>query len=83
MHTLPKPYITNKRPKFYLSAKKVHQKLIKYKVFQINKDGIIINTFNGYTEAAKSVGTNKNSIWKVCNGKSKSTKGYFWKSELI
>ena len=65
------------------SIQKRNQKLIKYKVFQLNKDEKIINTFNGYTEAAKSVGTNKNSIWKVCNGKIQSTKGYFWKSELI
>jgi group I intron endonuclease len=92
-HQLGKPHTEEVKKKISNSLKgikqqaesiqKRRQKLIKHYVFQINKDGIIINTFNGYTEAAKSVGTNKNSIWKVCNGKSKSTKGYFWKSELI
>jgi hypothetical protein len=65
--------------------KKISEKLIKYRVFQMNKeyDGIIINTFNGYTEAAKSVGVSKSCIMDVCNGRSKTSKGYFWKSELI
>jgi group I intron endonuclease len=65
------------------SIQKRNQKLIKYKVFQLNKDEKIINTFNGYTEAAKSVGTSKVNIWGACNGKYKTSKGYFWKSELI
>ena len=63
--------------------KKISDKLLKYRIFQINKDGIIINTFNGYTEAAKSIGTTAGTIWNVCNGKDKTSKGYFWKSELI
>ena len=61
---------------------KISEKNVKYKVFQIN-NGIIINTFNGYAEAAKSVGITKNCIRDVCVGISKTSKGYFWKSELL
>jgi len=63
--------------------KKISEKKIKYRVFQIDKDGTIINTFNGYTSAGKNVGVSKSCIMDVCNGKSKISKGYFWKSERI
>ena len=63
----------------------ISQKKTKYRIFQMNTkdDGIIINTFNGYASAAKSVGVSKSCIRDVCIGKSKTARGYFWKSELI
>jgi group I intron endonuclease len=59
--------------------------LTKNTVFQMNIDGDIINTFNGYVEAAKSIGTSKGYIWRACNGQTKDAKcfGFIWKSEKI
>ena len=57
--------------------------IIKFKIYKI--DAItykVIEEFNGYPEAAKSVETTKNSIWRACNGKTKTCKGFIWKSEL-
>lgn len=66
------------------TRKKISEKNSKYKVFQIDKDdNKIINIFNGYSEAAKSVGVSKSCIRDVCNGICKTSKGYFWKCELI
>ena len=57
--------------------------IIKFKVYKIDiKTGNIIEEFNGYTEAAKSVGTSKTRIWSVCKGKTNTCKGFIWKSEL-
>ena len=59
--------------------------LIKNKIVQMSIDGEIINTFNGYTEAAKSIGTSQGYIWRACNGQTKGAKcfGFIWKSEKI
>jgi len=62
------------------SIKKRNEILIKHIIFQLNIDGTVIKTFNGYSEAAKSVGTYKEAIWSVCNGKRKTAKGFMWKS---
>ena len=62
------------------SIKKRSELLIKHTIFQMDMNGTIIQTFNGYTEAAKSVGTKKGSIWRVCQGKGKTSKGFMWKS---
>lgn len=66
------------------TIQKRRELLIKHKIFKIDKDTKnILEIFNGYTEAAKSVGTSKGAIWRVCNGKANITKGFMWKSELI
>ena len=67
------------------SKNRISKKKTKYRIFQMNTkdDGIIINTFTGYANAAKSVGVSKSCIIDVCNGKSKTSRGYFWKSELM
>ena len=65
------------------SIQKRREILIKYKVFKLDADGTIIESFNGYSEAAKSVETSRGSIWRACNGKLKTTKGFMWKSELM
>jgi len=62
------------------SIQKRSELLIKHTIFQLNMDGTVIQTFNGYTEAAKSVGIHKGAIWCVCNGKRKTVKGFMWKS---
>jgi group I intron endonuclease len=66
------------------SIQKRSELLTKYKIFKIDKySGEVIEIFNGYDEAAKSVGVNKAAIWNVCNGKAKTSKDFIWKSELI
>ena len=62
------------------TIKKRSELLIKHTIFQMDMNGTIIQTFNGYAEAAKSVGIHKCSIWGVCNGKGKTAKGFMWKS---
>ena len=71
------------KPKKTETIKLININLIKYKIFQINNEGIIINTFNGYNEASKNIGTSTCAIWNACNGKCKTIKGFIWKSELI
>ncbi len=57
--------------------------IIKFKIYKIDlHTSKVIEEFNGYPEAAKNVKTTKNSIWKACNGKTKTCKGFIWKSEL-
>lgn len=66
------------------SIQKRRELLIKYNVFKIDKNTqAVIEIFNGYTEAAKNVDTHKGAIWGACNGKSKTSKGFIWKSEII
>jgi group I intron endonuclease len=66
------------------SIQKRSELIIKYRVFKIDKETKnILEIFNGYTEAAKNVGTSKGPIWRACNGKANTSKGFIWKSELI
>jgi group I intron endonuclease len=64
------------------SIQKRREQLIKHRVFKYDNYNNIIEEFNGYTAAAKSLGINKNLIWKACNEKTKTCKGFIWKSEL-
>ncbi len=43
------------------------------------KDGIVINTFETLTEAARITGFHHSGISMCCNGKIKKHKGYQWK----
>jgi group I intron endonuclease len=52
----------------------------KYKVFQMDMNGTIIQTFNGYTQASKITGVDIGTLWRICNGKGKTAKGFMWKS---
>ena len=62
---------------------KMNKTKIKHNVFKIDKEtGEVLEIFNGYAEAANNAGINKCAIWKVCNGKTKTTHGFIWKSEL-
>lgn len=51
----------------------------KHKVIQLDIDGNIINIFLNTVEAAKALGTTKNNICMVCNGKRKSAKGFLFR----
>ena len=92
-HQLGKPHTEETKQKISDSLKGIKHKpesiqkrtdlLIKHTVHQIDLNGNFIRSFNGYTEASKSVGTHKGAIWRVCNGKSKTIKGFIWKSEKI
>jgi group I intron endonuclease len=65
------------------SIQKRIQSVIMYKIFKIDiQTGAIIQEFNGYSEAAKSIGVKKGSIWKACNGIIKSCRDFIWKSQL-
>jgi len=43
--------------------------------------GNIINIFFNTVEAAKALNTTKNNICRVCNGKTKSAKGFLFRYE--
>jgi group I intron endonuclease len=89
-HQLGKPHSEEVKRKISNSLKgikhsqetiqKRSELLIKHTIFKMDMNGTIIQTFNGYTEAAKSVGTHKGAIWRVCQGKCKTAKGFMWKS---
>ena len=55
----------------------------KYKVLQFSIDGNLLNTFNGCSEAAKSVNCSKSIISLCCNGKINSVKNFIWKYEHL
>ena len=66
------------------TIQKRRELLIKYRVLKIDKETkSILEIFNGYTEAAKSVETSKGCIWRVCNGINKTAKGFIWKCKII
>jgi group I intron endonuclease len=75
--------LTGKKQKSETIQKR-RELLIKHNIFKIDKEtGEILEMFKGYVEAALNVQTSKGAIWNVCNGKSKTAKGFIWKSELI
>lgn len=47
------------------------------------KDNILVATYIGMHNAAKSVNTDYKSIQRACNGRAKTCKGYIWKKELM
>lgn len=47
-------------------------------VLQLNKDGEVIKKFSSLREAAQTIGTDDNSIWRCCNKKRKTCKGFKW-----
>lgn len=51
----------------------------KKPVFQMTKDGKIINKFNSIVEAEKETNVSNKHISAVCKGKRKTTGGYVWK----
>ncbi len=53
----------------------------KYRVIQLDMSGNIINIFFNTVEAAKALNTTKNNICRVCNGKTKSAKGFLFRYE--
>lgn len=55
----------------------------KYLVYQYTLDNILVATYIGMHNAAKSVNTDYKSIQSACNGRAKTCKGYIWKKELI
>lgn len=46
---------------------------------QYDLSGNLITTFSHYTDAGNSVGGNKYGVYKCCNNKLKTYKGYVWK----
>ncbi len=48
------------------------------KVNQIDKNGDVIKTWNSSLEASKDLSIHRSGINRVCNGKMKTTGGYYW-----
>lgn len=67
-----------------LSAEEVKEKIdgrYSYRnreVYQYTKDGDFIKKYKSLTFAEKETGIPCGDIWKCCNGKSKSARGYVW-----
>lgn len=53
----------------------------KIKVMQYNKEGELLQIYNGYIEASEKTGIYKSSIIAAANGKRKTAGGYLWHSE--
>ena len=51
---------------------------LKRKVVQRDLEGNIIREWDGFSDIAKELGYNKNTIWQCCNGKSKISHNYIW-----
>ena len=68
--------IQDKLPK----EKQTQQPCIKYKVYQLDKDGNILNTFNSPIEAARYLGDEsyRTHIAEVCRGVRKTAYKYYW-----
>ena len=66
------------------TIEKIKKTSIKYVIYKYDMDtGNLLEKFNGYTDAAKSVGTTRGNIWNACNGKIKTFRGFIWKSKNI
>ena len=52
-------------------------------VYQYLKDGTFIKRYKSLTFAEKETGIPCGDIWKCCNGKSKSARGYVWSYNKI
>lgn len=48
------------------------------RVYQFNNSGKLINCYKSVAEAARNVGVTKETISAICNGKRKSSRGYYW-----
>lgn len=66
--------MTKEQRKAIINTNKLKQK----KVCQI-KDGEIINTFSGISEASRQTKISISCISRCCNLKRKSTNGYEWR----
>lgn len=64
-------------------SKESVEKRIKFKIFQIDKEGVIIDSFRGYNAASEKTGFFKLGIMNVCNGKRITSNGFFWKKEKL
>ena len=48
-------------------------------ILQFDKNGILLNEYQGISDAARKTGINAGGICSVCKGKLKSAGGYAWK----
>lgn len=56
---------------------------IGYKIIeQYSKEGLLINTFNGVSDAAKSINKSATAIYHVLEGTNKTAGGYIWKYKI-
>lgn len=64
-------------PKYNSNYGKRNEKLRK-KVFQINKEGIVINIFESTVEVQRVLGIKHQNVSSCCRGEIKSAGGYKW-----
>lgn len=66
--------------KYYNSIENGYNTISKRLVYQFTKDGILVGTYQGYSDAAKAIGIDnaKGNIYKCCMGKIKTAYGYIW-----
>lgn len=65
-----------------IQSKEGRRKTSKFrmkKVCQYNKEGILINVYDGIRIAEEMTNINNQNICKCCKGKAKTAGGYFWK----
>ena len=55
--------------------------ITRKQVYQYDKQGNLIQTFNSKAEAAKSLNLDSGSIAKVCQGKRKTCGGFIWREK--
>lgn len=51
---------------------------LQKKVYQFDKNNVLLNSFSSIKEASDKTNTNYNSIGMVCNGKRKIAGGFIW-----
>ena len=66
---------------FYWTYENELPTITKKLLYQYDKQGNLIRTFQNKTEASKTLGLDSGSIAKVCQGKRKTCGGYIWREE--
>lgn len=57
---------------------KIRASMVKYKVYQYDKNYNLINEYESIMEATRQSGLDFRNIWNCCHGNLKSTGGYIW-----
>ena len=57
---------------------KIRASMVKYKVYQYDKEYNLINEYESLTEASRQTGLDFRNLWHCCNHKNKTCGGYIW-----
>lgn len=66
--------------KYYNSIENGYNTISKRLIYQFTKDGTLVGTHQGYSDAARAIGIDnaKGNIYKCCMGQIKTAYGYIW-----